>query len=126
MGFIWAPALVLLLVLPLGVLAYLSIDRRRRVSAARSGFGTLGPAAAPTGKRGSRWGVRLRTRIPAAMFLVGVALLLVALARPQGVVSLPRSEGTVVLAYDVSGSMAAKDIQPTRMDAAKAATEAFV
>ena len=47
--------------------------------------------------------------------------MMLALARPQTQVSLPRIEGTVILAFDVSGSMAANDMQPTRMEAAKAA-----
>jgi Ca-activated chloride channel family protein len=57
---------------------------------------------------------------------VGLTILVVALARPQTVVSLPRIEGTVILAFDVSGSMAAADLQPTRMEAAKNAARAFV
>ena len=65
---------------------------------------------------------RLRNRIPAVLFLAGFAVMCVALARPQAVVDLPREEGTVILAFDVSGSMAADDLKPTRMDAAKAAT----
>src|SRR5689334_11878123 len=52
--------------------------------------------------------------------------MIVGLARPQAVVSLPRLEGTVILAFDVSGSMAATDFQPTRMEAAKKAAKAFV
>ena len=61
-----------------------------------------------------------------ALFVIGLAILLVALARPQSVLSLPRLEGTVILAFDVSGSMAATDLQPTRMEAAKTAAKAFV
>ena len=41
-------------------------------------------------------------------------------------VSLPRIEGTVILAFDVSGSMAADDLKPTRLEAAKAAARDFV
>src|SRR4029078_12130692 len=52
--------------------------------------------------------------------------LMVALARPQAVVSLPRVQGTVILAFDVSGSMAADDLKPTRMEAAKMAARDFV
>src|SRR5687768_18326026 len=48
------------------------------------------------------------------------------MARPQATVSLPRMEGTVILTFDVSGSMAADDLQPTRMEAAKAAALDFV
>lgn len=50
---------------------------------------------------------------------------MVALARPQAVVSLPKVEGTVILAFDISGSMAADDLKPTRMDAAKTAAHEF-
>jgi Ca-activated chloride channel family protein len=59
-------------------------------------------------------------------FFAGLAVLLLALARPQAVVSLPRTEGTVILAFDVSNSMAAQDLKPSRLDAAKAAAENFV
>jgi Ca-activated chloride channel family protein len=58
--------------------------------------------------------------------MAGLAILLFSLARPQTVVNLPRVEGTVILAFDVSGSMAADDMKPTRMDAAKAAAKEFV
>ena len=56
----------------------------------------------------------------------GFLLLAVAAARPQGTLAVPHLEGTVILAFDVSGSMAADDLKPTRMDAAKAASRAFV
>jgi len=60
------------------------------------------------------------------MFLVAMTLLLIALARPQLVVSLPRVEGTVILVFDVSGSMAAEDLQPNRIAAAKVSASEFV
>jgi Ca-activated chloride channel family protein len=60
------------------------------------------------------------------MFLGGIAILLVSMARPQATVSIPRLEGTVILTFDISGSMAANDLQPTRMEAAKAAASQFV
>jgi Ca-activated chloride channel family protein len=60
------------------------------------------------------------------LFLAGLAILTLSLARPQAVVSLPRVEGTVILAFDVSGSMAATDFKPTRMEAAKAAAQDFI
>jgi Ca-activated chloride channel family protein len=53
-------------------------------------------------------------------------ILIVALARPQTVVSLPRLEGSIILAFDVSRSMAADDLKPTRLQAAEAAARAFV
>ena len=60
------------------------------------------------------------------LMLAGMTLAIVALARPEAVVSVPRNEGVVVLAFDVSGSMAATDLEPTRMAAARAAAKAFV
>ncbi len=121
MTFLWAPLLVLVLAIPLGVAAYLAADRRRRRRLA--GYGTL---AAPAGGASSGGAGRWRRRIPAACMVAGLALVVLALARPEAVVSVPRVEGTVILAFDVSGSMAATDLAPTRMEAAKAAARAFV
>ena len=118
MTFIWPAMLLLLAVIPAGWLLAAALDRRRRRRAAAPGG--LGLAAGVG--RGSR---RLR-RIPAALLLTGFAVMAIALARPQGVVSLPREEGTVILAFDVSGSMAADDLKPTRIAAAKAAATDFV
>jgi Ca-activated chloride channel family protein len=64
--------------------------------------------------------------VPPALFLMSLALLLFGMARPEMPVSLPRVEGTVVLAFDVSRSMQADDLEPTRIEAAKAAARAFV
>lgn len=74
---------------------------------------------------GSR-GPGIRRHIPPLFFLVALTILLVSLARPQSEVNLPRLEGTVILAFDVSGSMSADDLKPTRMEAAKAAARDFV
>ncbi len=122
MSFIWPPMLLLLSAIPLAVALYLVREsaRRRRVAA----YG-LAPAAAaiegvPTMPN------RLRRRLPGALILAGLTILVVALARPQSVVSVPRIEGTVILAFDVSGSMAADDLEPTRMEAAKVAAQEFV
>ena len=68
----------------------------------------------------------VRRHIPSALFLVALMILIVALARPQTVVSLPRLEGTIILTFDVSRSMAADDLKPTRLQAAKTAARAFV
>ncbi len=119
MSFIWPAMLLLLLLIPLfGVLYIMLQQRRRRLAASYGGLGLVGGA---TGR-----GPGIRRHIPPALFLVGLAVLSIALARPQTVVSLPRIEGTVILVFDVSGSMAADDLKPTRMEAAKAAARDFV
>jgi Ca-activated chloride channel family protein len=116
--FIWPAVLLLLALIPAGVWLTGRIDRRRRRRlAAPGGLGLDGVVVRRLGGR---------RRIPAALFLTGFAVLAVALARPQAVVSLPRQVGTVILAFDVSGSMAADDLKPTRMAAAKAAAQDFV
>jgi Ca-activated chloride channel homolog len=119
MPFIWPAMLVCLAAIPLAAWLYArSLRRRRRAIARHGGFGLL----QATG--GASLG-RLR-HVPPALFLGGLALLALALARPQAEVSLPRVEGTIILAFDVSGSMAADDVQPTRMEAAKVAAREFV
>jgi len=60
------------------------------------------------------------------IFLLGLAILIFSLARPQATVSLPKYEGKVILVFDVSGSMVAEDIEPTRMEAAKKIASDFV
>jgi len=111
--------LLSLVLVPLLVLLYLRLQRRRKQIVAR--YGTLG-IVQEAGKRP----LGVRRHLPAAIFLVGLTILFFALARPQAVVSLPKLQGTVILAFDVSGSMAATDMQPSRMEAAKAAARDFV
>lgn len=119
MSFIWPVMLLSLLLVPLCLVLYLRVQRRRQQLAAR--YGTLGVVQETAGNRfGSR------RHLPPALYLTGLVLLLLALARPQMVVSLPRVEGTVVLAFDISRSMAADDLEPSRMEAAKAAALEFV
>jgi Ca-activated chloride channel family protein len=119
MSFIWPPLLWLLGLAPVGALLYLRVQRRRRLAAAQ--YGQLGLGFTAAAQR-----LGWRRHLPPALFLVGITLLLFALARPQMAVSLPRTEGTVILTFDISGSMAATDMQPTRMEAAKVAARAFV
>jgi len=110
--------LVAVALVPLGILLYRALEGRRRRAMARGGLGVgQGMARRPGG---------VRARIPAVLFIAGLTVLMVALARPTAAVDLPREEGTVILAFDVSGSMAADDLKPTRMEAAKAATQDFV
>jgi Ca-activated chloride channel family protein len=117
MSFIWPQMLLALALVPAGVWLNVTLDRRRRRRLATYG----GQVAEAT----RRLAV-LRGRIPAALLIVGLTVMTFALARPQAVIGLPRVQGTVVLAFDVSGSMAATDLKPTRMAAAKAAAKDFV
>lgn len=119
MTFIWPTLLFTLICVPLLVLLYLRIQNRRSQFAAR--YGSLGLVQDAQGR-----GPGLRRHIPALFFLIGVTILIMSLARPQARVNIPRVEGTVILTFDVSGSMAADDLKPTRMEAAKAAAQAFV
>jgi Ca-activated chloride channel family protein len=119
MSFIWPSMLLSAALIPIGVLLYRAVDRRR--GRLLSVYGGPGPAPGSAGQL-----IRLRNRVPPALFLCGLVVMSVALARPQAVVALPKQEGTVILAFDVSASMGATDLAPTRMDAAKAAAEDFV
>jgi Ca-activated chloride channel homolog len=119
MSFIWPAMLWFLVLAPLCILFYLRVQWQRRQFAAR--FGSLGFVQEAAIRQPG-----LRRHIPPALFLVGLTILLISLARPQAVVSLPHVEGTVILAFDVSGSMAADDLKPTRMEAAKAAARSIV
>jgi Ca-activated chloride channel family protein len=94
------------------------LQRRRR---AITQFGAQGLVATA-----GRAAPGTRRLVPPILFLAGLSILLVSLARPQAVVSLPRIEGTLILAFDASASMAATDVEPSRMEAAKAAARAFV
>ena len=119
MSFIWPTLLLMLLSVPLLVLFYIFLQGRRRRFAAR--YGSLGLVNDNAGS-----GIGMRRHIPALIFLAGITILLFSLARPQATVSVPKIEGTVMLTFDVSGSMAAEDLQPTRMEAAKLAARQFV
>jgi len=119
MQFQWPWMLWLLLLIPALVALYILAQRRRQKYALR--FASLSLVREALG-RGPGW----RRHLPPALFMIGLAVLLVALARPFTVVTLPSQQGTVILAMDVSGSMRANDMKPTRLDAAKAAALAFV
>lgn len=104
---------------PLIIGGYWWLVRRRE--AARADLGPLGLVQNTSG-RALGW----RRHLPVAFFLSGLAVLLFGLSRPELPVELPRVEGTVILALDVSSSMAAEDLEPTRMEAAKAAAQRFI
>jgi Ca-activated chloride channel family protein len=110
--------LIFLACVPALVVAYVWMLRLRAERAARLAAGGLVPT---TAGRGRRW----RRHVPFVLFAAAIALVCFALARPTVSLALPQREGTVILAFDVSNSMRAKDLRPTRMDAAKAAAIAF-
>jgi len=119
MSFAWPIALAGLVLLPLLVLLYLWSERRRERSRAAFGNPDLLPNVI------DREPGRLRY-LPVAILLVGLAAMIVGVARPHATVSVPREEATVILAMDVSRSMKAEDVEPTRLDAARAAAEGFL
>lgn len=119
MSFIWPLMLLTLLLLPLLIWLYFRLLRKKqRAVAALGPMGVLQDSAQRTAGK--------RRHIPPLLFLIALAFLLFGLARPQMIVKLPRIEGTVILAFDVSNSMAADDLQPSRIAAAKEAARAFV
>ena len=119
MSFIWPWVLVSLLALPVCVLLYVRLQRKRSRDAASLGtMGALQEGAAVLAGR--------RRHVPPVIFLIAVALLALASARPELTLPLPRMEGTVMLAVDVSSSMTADDVEPTRMDAAKAVAKSLI
>jgi Ca-activated chloride channel family protein len=119
MTFIWPAMLWALLALPLLVVGYLWLLRRRRKTALR--YASLALVKEALGRRGA-W----RRHVPPALLWLAIAALLLATARPAAVISLPLQEQTIVLAMDVSGSMRATDVQPNRLVASQEAAKAFV
>jgi Ca-activated chloride channel homolog len=111
--------LIALLGVPLAVGGWLWLERQRHAQAATWSSPELLPNMVPGAPGRRRY-------IPFALFLVGLTLLLAGFARPQAKVSVPREGATVVLALDVSGSMGANDVKPTRLAAADAAIKQFL
>jgi Ca-activated chloride channel family protein len=109
----------LLAVIPLAVVFYLVLLRRRKKAAVRYGnFGLLKQAIGP--------GNRIRRHIPPALFLLALLLMIFGISRPAAVMSVASHKSTVILAMDVSGSMRATDIKPSRVEAMQAAGKSFI
>jgi Ca-activated chloride channel family protein len=119
MQFLWPQFLWLLLALPLLVGLYVLLLRRKKKMAVR--YASLSIVKEAMGARS-----QMRRHIPPALFLLSMAALLVAAARPVAVVTLPSNQQTIILAMDVSGSMRATDVQPNRLVAAQNAAKAFI
>ena len=115
-----APAFLLLLaLLPLAVAWYVVAERRRGRGRAAFASPALVPAVAP---RRAGW----RRHVPMGLYAVALAALVVALARPETTVAVPVEQASIVLVFDHSGSMAARDVQPTRLEAARRAAGRFL
>jgi Ca-activated chloride channel family protein len=110
--------LAALVVLPLAAVLYWLAERRRASSVAAFGNPALWPNVVDRAPGRAR-------HVPAALLLAALALLVLALAKPNAALSVPREEATLVVALDVSRSMLAKDVPPTRVSAAKAAAAEF-
>lgn len=119
MTFIWPFMLFGLLIVPILVIVYILLQRRRQKYALR--YASLSLVKEALGR-----GPGFRRHIPPLIFLIGLIVMIVALARPATLITLPSNQGTVILTFDVSGSMRADDLKPNRLEAAKAAARAFV
>ena len=117
--FLWPDFLWLLILVPLLILGYWLLLRRKKKVAVR--YASLAMVRDAMGA-----GQRFRRHVPPALFLVALTLMIVAVARPQAVVLLPSQHETIILAMDVSGSMRAADVEPNRLAAAQAAARSFV
>src|SRR5512135_3442120 len=114
MDMLWPGFLLLLVLIPLVIAAYIWMLRRRRRYTVRYSSLSLVREALPKQSR-------LRRHLPFALFLLALAFLVVAFARPVTIASIPTNQTSIILAIDVSLSMRQDDILPTRLEAAQAA-----
>ena len=119
MSFLAPEFLWLLIAVPLIAGFYLLLLKKRKQAALR--YANLEIVKAAIG-RGLWW----RRHVPPAILLAALGAMLFATARPMAVITLPTHHETVILAMDVSGSMRANDVEPSRIEAAQAAARAFI
>jgi Ca-activated chloride channel family protein len=119
MSFLWPEALWLLVLLPVLVGVYVWLLRRKNKSAVR--YANLGMI-----KEAMTAGSKYRRHVPPALLLLALAALAVAMARPVAIVTLPTQKQTIIMALDASGSMRAKDVEPSRLVAMQNAAKQFV
>ncbi len=119
MTFLWPEMLWLLAAAPVLVGLYFLALRRRKKGAIR--YASLSLVREALGP-----GQRFRRHIPPLLFLVAMIATILAIARPSAVITLPSEQRVIVMALDVSLSMRATDIEPSRFVAAKEAAKAFV
>jgi len=119
MTFLWPQFLWLLAAIPLLVLLYVWLMRRKKKLALR--YASLSIVREAMGA-----GQTVRRHIPPFLFMLALVAMLIAAARPMAVVVLPSNQQTIILAMDVSGSMRAADVLPNRLVAAQEAAKSFI
>ncbi|MEA2156349.1 MAG: Ca-activated chloride channel [Solirubrobacteraceae bacterium] len=119
MSFASPIALLCLFAVPLAILVHVAAQRRRRRYPVR--FTALSTLAAVAAQE-PQW----RRHLPIALLAVALAALSLSLARPQRTIAVPVEQASVVLVTDVSRSMSATDVSPTRLEAARRAAENFI
>lgn len=112
----FSPSMIVIAVLVTGaaVTAYVMVVRRRSAAMRATNFSLTATTS------------QLRRHLPYALFLAALPVLLIAVARPQANLKLPHIAGTVILAFDVSNSMGADDVKPSRLAAAQQVANGFV
>jgi Ca-activated chloride channel family protein len=115
----WPGLLWTLVLVPVALAAYLLAQRRRSRYTVR--FTNLDLLANVVSAKPG-W----RRHVPPAFYLLALAALLISLARPQALAMVPKEQATIVLVMDVSGSMNATDVQPTRLVSSQRAATTFI
>jgi Ca-activated chloride channel homolog len=119
MRFLWSDLLWLLLAIPILVAAYVyALRRRKRVALRYASLALVRDAIGP-----GQW---LRRHLPALLLLLSLSCALLGVARPTALLTLPSEYQTIVLAVDVSRSMRATDMKPSRIEAAQSAVKNFI
>jgi Ca-activated chloride channel family protein len=118
MIFEWSVLLWALLLVPLLALFFLAMERRRRRAALAAARWSRSTQAAAI--------LRARRILPPVLYSGALTLLIAAMARPVAVISLPSFRDVIILAIDVSNSMRADDVAPTRLAAAQKAAREFI
>ena len=118
MSFVWPQYLCLLLIVPVLVAAYVAVLRKKKEAVRYANVGLVKAAIGPA--------QRFRRHVPPLLFLLALIGVLIAVARPSALVTLPSDARTLIMAMDVSLSMRATDVDPSRMIAAQTAAKEFV
>ena len=117
--FLYPAALLGLVLVPLALVAYLLLQRRRDTYTVR--FTNLDLLANVAPRRPG-----IRRHLPALLALLALTALVLGVARPQAAIKVPKRQATLVLAMDTSASMTADDVEPTRLAAARAAARTLL